>query len=161
MKELNLFADGSLDPRTNTGYGAYLLIEDLQQDIDKLKAQVNLRRFTQTTSAKLELQTVLWALEEIPGTAKKIRVYTDSQNIISLPARRNKLEARGFRNKKNQLHLYHEWYRTFFRITSQLDCTFVKVAGHSPVLKKEDVDQIFTLVDRASRKALRNQKFMH
>ena len=36
-----------------------------------------------------------------------------------------------------------------------LDCEFVKVRGHQVGNQKDDMDRLFTLVDRASRNALR------
>jgi len=53
-------------------------------------------RFEQTSSTKLELQTLLWALGETitlaNGDDMTLTVYTDSQNIIGLPRRRARLE---------------------------------------------------------------------
>jgi len=40
-------------------------------------------------------------------------------------------------------------------MTDQLDCEFVKVRGHQVSNQKDDIDRLFTLVDRASRNALR------
>jgi hypothetical protein len=40
-------------------------------------------------------------------------------------------------------------------MTDQLDCEFVKVRGHQVSNQKDDVDRLFTLVDKASRNALR------
>ena len=155
MKKPLLFTDGSLDPRTGIGYGAYLWVPDPERPMSELKTDIQLKCFVQTTSTQLELQTVLWALEEIPRPADGIIVYTDSQNIVGLPARRQRLEARGYRTNKGQLHILHEWYQAFFRLTDQMDCTFVKVSGHQPAGGKNRVDRMFELVDRASRKALR------
>ena len=39
----------------------------------------------------------------------------------------------------------------------QLDCEFVKVRGHQVSNQKDDIDRFFTLVDRASRNALRGE----
>ena len=40
-------------------------------------------------------------------------------------------------------------------MTDQLDCELVKVRGHQASNQKDDIDKLFTLVDRASRNALR------
>jgi hypothetical protein len=40
-------------------------------------------------------------------------------------------------------------------MVDQLDCEFVKVRGHQALKQKDDIDRLFTLVDRASRNALR------
>jgi hypothetical protein len=36
-----------------------------------------------------------------------------------------------------------------------LNCELVKVRGHQVSNQKDDIDRLFTLVDRASRRALR------
>ena len=57
--------------------------------------------------------------------------------------------------RKNQRLNNYELYQEFYRITDPLDCEFVKVRGHQTSNQKDDTDRLFTLVDRASRKALR------
>jgi hypothetical protein len=52
----------------------------------------------------------------------------------------------------------HDLYREFFRVIDELDCEFVKVTGHQPTRKKDKIHRLFTLVDRASRKALRKYR---
>ena len=149
-----LFTDGSVHPKLNIGFGAYLLVSEETWSLTALKKQVKVKRFDHTSSTKLELQTLLFALGEIPNK-KKVIIYTDSQNIIGLPARRNRLEQNNYYSAKNNLLNNHELYRTFFEVMDQLDCEFVKVAGHAPNSSKNKIEQLFTLVDKASRRALR------
>ena len=73
-----LFTDGSVNIKTNIGYGAYLMVENK----DDVSALVKVKQFEDTSSTKLELQTLLWALEEVKGLGRKIIIYTYSQNII-------------------------------------------------------------------------------
>jgi hypothetical protein len=82
-------------------------------------------------------------------------VYTDSQDIMGLQGRRDRLEQNDFFSRKNQRLNNYELYQEFYRITDQLDCEFVKVRGHRVSNQKNDIDRLFTLVDRASRNALR------
>jgi hypothetical protein len=37
-----------------------------------------------------------------------------------------------------------------------LDCEFIKVKGHKKTSVKDEIDEVFTLVDRATRKTLRD-----
>ncbi len=152
---MKLFTDGSVHTKLNIGFGAYLWILEEEWSLDALKARVKVKRFEDTSSTKLELQTLLFALGEVSNNGQKITIYTDSQNIIGLPARQKRLEQNNFYSAKNKLLNNHELYRTFFQLTNQLDCEFVKVVGHSPKSTKNTIEQIFTLVDKASRKALR------
>ena len=155
-EELLLLTDGSVDTQANFGYGAYVAEPGLP--LDALKAQVKVRRFEQTSSSKLELQTLLWALSDIQALDRKVTVYTDSQNIMGLPGRRGRLEKNDYFSKNNKRLNNHELYQEFYRMIDQLDCEFVKVRGHQVAHQKDDIDRLFTLVDRASRNALRGDE---
>ena len=152
--ELLCFTDGSVNTQAH-GYGAYLLVSELGLPLDSLKARVKVRKFEHTTSTKLELQTLIWALGDIQPSASKVTIYTDSQNIVGLPGRRDRLEKNDYFSKNNQRLNNYQLYQDFYRMTDHLACEFVKVRGHQVSKQKDDVDRLFTLVDRASRKALR------
>jgi len=155
MDELMLFADGSLNTQSHIGYGAYLAVPERGLCLDSLKTRVKVRRFEQTSSTKLELQTLLWALSDIQVSGRELIVYTDSQNIMGLLGRRDRFEQNDYRSKKNKRLKNYELYQEFYRMTDQLDCEFVKVRGHRASNQKDDIDRLFTLVDKASRNALR------
>jgi len=120
-----------------------------------LRARVKLRRFEHTSSTKLELQTLLWALRDIQTFGGKVIVYTDSQNIMGLQGRRDRFEQNDYRSKKNRRLNNYELYQEFYRMTDQLDCELIRVRGHKVSHQKDEIDNLFTLVDRASRNALR------
>ena len=155
MDKLILLIDGSVNTQTNIGYGAYLAVSERGLPEDSLKARVKVRRFENTSSAKLELQTLLWALSDIEALGSKVTVYTDSQNIMGLQGRRDRLEKSDYFSKKNKRLNNYELYQEFYRMIDQLDCKFVKVRGHQLSKKKDNIDRLFTLVDRASRDAVR------
>ena len=154
-EELMLFTDGSVNTYSNIGYGAYLAVSECGLSPDSLRARVKVKKFKHTSSTKLELQTLLWALMDIQAVGDKVIVYTDSQNIMGLQGRRERFEQNNYHSKKNRRLNNYELYKEFFRITDQLNCTFVKVRGHQSSTQKDDIDRLFTLVDRASRNALR------
>jgi len=155
MDELILFADGSVNTRSHIGYGAYLAVSDRGLSLDVLQKQVKVRRFEPTSSTKLELQTLIWGLSDIQTAGRRVIIYTDSQNIVGLPGRRDRLEQNDFRSKNNKRLNHYELYQEFYKITDPLECELVKVRGHQVSNQKDDIDRLFTLVDRASRKALR------
>ncbi len=150
-----LLTDGSVNTQSNIGYGAYLVVSERGLSLDSLRTRVKVRRFENTSSTKLELQTLLWALNDIQALGSKVIVYTDSQNIMGLQGRRDRFEQNDYRSKKNHRLNNYELYQEFYRITDQLDCELVKVRGHQVSNQKDDIDRLFTLVDRASRNALR------
>ena len=155
MDELMLFTDGSVNAHSKIGYGAYLAVSERGLSLDSLRLRVKVRRFEHTSSTKLELQTLLWALGDIQALRSRVIVYTDSQNIIGLQGRRDRLEQNDYRSKKNRRLNNYKLYQEFYRMSDQLDCVFVKVRGHLVSNQKDDIDRLFTLVDRASRNALR------
>ena len=155
MDELLLFTDGSVNARSHIGYGAYLAVTDRGLSLDVLQKQVKVRRFEPTSSTKLELQTLIWGLSDIQTAGRRVIIYTDSQNIVGLPGRRDRLEQNDFRSKNNKRLNHYELYQEFYKITDPLECELVKVRGHQVSNQKDDIDRLFTLVDRASRKALR------
>ena len=157
MSELTLLTDGSVNAQSKVGYGAYLALTEEGLALEEIKTHVQLRRFEQTSSTRLELQTLLWALEDIQALGCKVTVYTDSQNIIGLPGRRQRLEQTDYRSAKGRLNNC-DLYQEFYRLTDQVECQFVKVRGHQVAQHKNEIDQLFTLVDRASRQALRADK---
>lgn len=158
MVELMLLTDGSVNTQTNIGYGAYLAVSECGLSLDSLRASLKVKRFEHTSSTKLELQTLLWALKDIQAVASRVIVYTDSQNIMGLQGRRAWFEQNDYRSKKNNRLKNYELYQEFYRMTDQLEFEFVKVPGHQRSNQKDDIDRLFTLVDRASRDALRRDR---
>ncbi|OQX76324.1 MAG: ribonuclease H [Bacteroidetes bacterium 4484_249] len=155
MDKLILLTDGSVNTQSKVGYGAYLAVSEYGPSPDSLRELVKVRRFEHTSSTKLELQTLLWALSDIQAIGRKVIIYTDSQNIIRLQERRERFEQNDYRSKKNKRINNYQLYQEFYRITDQLDCELVKVRGHQVSNKKDYIEKLFTIVDRASRKALR------
>ena len=152
-----ILTDGSVDPQSQLGFGAYLAIPGLGLSLTELQTRIKIRRFEQTSSTQLELQTVIWALHDQPQSADKLTFYSDSQNIISLLDRRRRLERNNYRAKSGKRLKHAELYQEFFRLTDQRPCEFIKLQGHQTSQHKNAIDQLFTLVDRASRKALRDR----
>lgn len=126
MLHLRVFTDGSVNTQLKIGYGAYLLVSDLNASINSFRDSLKLKRFEQTSSTKLELQTLLWSLEEIitltNGSNITLTVYTDSQNIIGLPGRRARLEHSDYFSSKNRRLNNYELYQVFYRLTTRLNC---------------------------------------
>ena len=161
MHHIQVFTDGSVNTQLKVGYAAYLIVTDQNGSIDQLKNSVKIKRFENTSSTKLELQSLLWSLQEVISLNSQsdmlITIYTDSQNIISLPERRVALEQnKYFSSNKKRLNNY-ELYQEFYRLTAILKCELVKVVGHRVSSKKDHIDRVFALVDKASRRALREE----
>ncbi len=156
-EHLLLFTDGSVNTKTNTGWGAYLAVSNIEIPPEKLIKKVKLRSFKETSSSKLEIQTLIWALSEVCNFNGKITVYTDSQTIVGLPDRRVRLEKNDYFSKSGRPINNNDLYREFFTITDQINCEFLKIKGHNKTSLKDNVDWLFTIVDRASRNAVRGE----
>ena len=150
-----LFTDGSVSPKLGIGFGAFLHVKENDTCEALLKEQVCVKKFTNTSSTKLELETLLWALGEVSSSSEALIIFTDCQNILGLQARREKFEKHDYLTAKHKKIANHELYKVFYTITDTLDCEFVKVKGHKPKHTKDNIDALFTLVDKASRDALR------
>ena len=106
MFDLMLFTDGSVDAKTRIGFGAYLAINNMESSLADLKSKVKVKQFENTSSTTLELQTLLWAIDDVCllRTEKMMRVavYSDSQNTLGLLALRiNDYGRAGARHREN------------------------------------------------------------
>ena len=152
-KNLSLFIDASVNPQEKVGYGAYLLVDELTK---AAPSNIKTKLFKNTSSTKLELETLLWAFENLSPKNTSYTVYTDCQNIIGLKSRRDSLEKKNYLNAKNEQIKNHLLYKEFYALIDSFNCDFTKVKGHKKTNEKDTIDIIFTLVDKASRSKLRN-----
>lgn len=144
IEDINkVFVDGSANPQAKVGIGAYVLCKDLKQFN---QTSIKTKRFENTSSTKLELQTLIWAVKDI-NTEEKLFIYTDCQNIFSLLNREEKIKEH-----KNRL-LYEE----FFALIKTYDLEFIKIKGHKKKSLKDDIDVVFSKVDKKARKILREE----
>jgi predicted GIY-YIG superfamily endonuclease/ribonuclease HI len=115
-----------------------------------------MRRFEGTSSTRLELQTVLWALAENRRTPYgSLTVYSDSLSVSGLLKRRPRLLAGGFLSKKTGQQLGNApLYRAFYELHDESGFRVVKVKGHSASRARDAAQRIFSFVDKEARKAL-------
>jgi len=156
---LKLFCDGSVNNQSGVGYGAYLYVDGELNNLEDLTHKVKLHRFENTSSTRLELQILLHALHALPfPTTAALNIYTDSQNITGLIARRERLEENNFYSSKNTLLANSDLYKEFYSRIDNLNCHIIKVKGHKPQREKDSIDKVFSLVDRAARIATQTLK---
>src|SRR5690606_30497597 len=105
-------------------------LENIDIATENLKQKVKIKQFEDTSSSKLEIQTLIWALSENLHFEGKITVYTDSQTIVGLHGRRNRLEKNDYHSKSGRQINNHEFYRKFFKLSDQINCEFIKIKGH-------------------------------
>ena len=154
-EKIKLFTDSSVNPQSKVGFAAYLLVLDDNSTCENLRKDIKIKKYIDTSSTKLELQTLLWALEDIELQNKSIEVYTDCQNIIGLENRRKKFEQNDYISGNGKIIANHLLYKEFYKQLDKKALSFIKVKGHKKTSLKDEIDKIFNLVDKASRNALR------
>jgi ribonuclease HI len=167
MPEQLLFTDVSLNPQLKIGMGAYLLLTEsvLSAGPERIPKheiinQIVVRKFENTSSTKLEIETVLWATGDLKQNAGKgssgLKLFTDSQCVSGLSGRRKKLEGTGYISKSQGKELNHATlYKEFYKLQDELGFEVIKVAGHSPKSTHDTVTRIFSILDIHVRKLLK------
>ena len=135
MKKIKLFTDSSVNPQEKVGFGAYLLLKNKDISFEEMKKDIKTKRFEDTSSTKLELQTLLWSLEEINDKDVIIEIYTDCQNIIGLQDRRERLEKNNFHSSAGKLMNNHDLYKDFYLKLDELSLSFIKVNERNTLIK--------------------------
>ena len=158
MSDSHLFIDGSVHTQSKVGIGACLLLSTLEVSPEHVEQRILTHLFENTSSTVLELENLLWVLEKCHceiESSDKIWVYTDSQNLVGLPARRQRLEQNKFMTKRGSRLNGADDYQQLFALIDKFEIRFCKVRGHSPQQAKSHTDKLFSLVDRAARRTLR------
>ena len=162
-----IFSDASFDSDSGVGVGAILRLRktDWRKAVETMDFPIQTMLFRSKNIARLELVTVLWALDNfereckawLPGSVPPpICLITDYKTIGDLPQRRSKLEAGNFQSKRTSLTLANaDLYRKFFNAYDKFHPTVIWVRGHSPSGKRGELQRIFARVDSAARQALR------
>lgn len=164
MADTYLFTDGSFHPQTKMGVGALLVLSKGEFDETKTGDLFTIRTKVMEeakTIAHVELMTALWALSE-PGLAQGVTLFTDSEMILKLPERRERLEASAFESKRTGQSLANaELYEEFFAAFDALRPTLKWVKGHSRPEEQDEFQRVFSFVDRAARRSLRDHLGLH
>lgn len=144
-----------MSPKSGLGVGAYLSVQDLGTLFESSSENICFRPFEGVTSTELELRTLLWALDECRGAARKATICTDSQNIVGLPKRRDRLEKSNFQNRLGDRLKLADLYEEFFQRTDDYALDVYKIRGHTRKSERSDLERRFSLLDRSVRKELR------
>ena len=149
-----LFTDCSVSSKFGLGVCAYLSVQDLGTPAESISERIRFNTFEGVTSTELELRTLLWALEECRGTARKATIFTDSQNIVGLPKRRDRLEKSNFQNGSGDRLKLADLYEEFFQRADDYAFDVYKIKGHTRKSERSDSEQLFSFLDRSVRREL-------
>ncbi len=152
-----LLTDCSVSSQAGFGIGGYLFLQNVDRSIESLPETIRLKRFEGATSTELELKTLLWALDECKRAARKATVFTDSQNIVGLQERRDRLEKASFQNGKGERLKLVQLYQQYFQSVDEYGFDVFKVKGHTRKSEQSEIEQCFSYLDRCVRKELRSR----
>ena len=148
MKHIYLFSDASCNPSKNKSIGCYTLVHSLDDNVTDIKT-VELD-FSSSTLA--ELHTIKYALQYAHKTENidEITLYVDCKNFLNLIHKR--------RHKDNlKKHRNYELYKELIDLVDLHKTNIVWTKGHDKKAnKKENSQQIFSLIDKTARKLSRD-----
>jgi ribonuclease HI len=167
MNELAIFTDGSLNPQMKVGVGGIMIFDNdiLQKSVQEINSRyfidlMNFVYFQNTSSTKLEIETLLKAIDDIIHNDKyenqKINIYTDSQGITGLMNRKERLLNNDFIASSSGKELKNkELYLKFYELNDKYSINIHKVKGHSQKGTQDTMTRIFSFLDKEVRRKLR------
>jgi ribonuclease HI len=171
---VTIFIDSSFDPGRRLGVSGFLCIPNCPDEILanseivwKLysPALVKTRIVENTTNTRLELQTLLWALESLRldnGNMSYremglITVYTDCRAAVNLLPRRKRLESDNYLSKRKGATLVNaDIYRKIFTLCDELSPEIVWIRGHALKKDRIGIQKVFSEIDKLVRNQLRS-----
>lgn len=145
----DIYTDGSC--QTGTRAGAWVAIIFAGEEKKVLSGTV-----TDTTHNRMELSAVIKGLQYIRHNyprIKSIKVFSDSQYVVGLPGRKEKLSASGFHTKKGSEMQNADLVKELLVLFSTLPVDLIKVKAHQ---KKTGAVNHNIEADKLSRKIVRN-----
>jgi ribonuclease HI len=120
MARITVYTDGS--SRGNPGPGGYGIVMMAGEHRKELATG-----FRHTTNNRMELLSVIVALETLKGTGHQVLIYSDSKYVVDAVEKKWVFgwQKKGFKGKKNE----DLWMR-FLRIYPKHHVKFVWVKGH-------------------------------
>ena len=146
---ITIFTDGSCHTQLKTGGWACIIFIDTEKLI--LEGSE-----ADTTHQRMELTAVLESLHYLEKQGHlnvPIKIYSDSQYVVDLLKRKERLALSGYRTKKLRAIRNADLVQKLVRFMSLPDITFHKLKSH---LKTPDVESILNReVDLLARRMMR------
>lgn len=148
--KIQIYTDGS--SKGNPGPGGYGVVMLSEEGHRKELAQ----GFRKTTNNRMELLSVIVALETIKTENALITIYSDSKYVVDAIEKKwvFKWEKNFFENKKNP-----DLWKRFLKIYRQQKVRFVWVKGHSNNVENERCDRLAVAAASASNHHLIDKGF--
>ena len=147
--EIHVFTDGSCHTKHKIGaWASILLILDEETHLHDLESG--------TTNNRMELAAVINSVEYILNNKiefKKIIIFSDSQYVVNLVDRKEKLKRNEYLTKKGTPVQNKDLVEKMVKLIETVKLEFVKVKAHQ---KKSDERNYNRDVDMLSRKIVRD-----
>ena len=143
-----IYSDGSC--HTQYRIGTWVAIIFIGTEKKVLSATV-----PDTTHNRMELTAVIKAIQYLKvhyRLIKTIRIFSDSQYVTGLPARKEKIISPDFSTTKRNSMQNADLVKTFLELLSWLSIEFIKIKAHQ---KQGDTINYNREADKLSRKLLR------
>lgn len=161
----SIYTDVSFDQSSGNGVAGVMFIEEDRGFFTPDSAPaVDTKYFRNTNCTRLEIEAIIWAFDTIKKLKlkSKVKIYTDCKTAVDLPKRRKRLEEMNFKSKTTGLPLNNgDLYVRFFALFDELNPQIILIKGHKPKKQQNLSEQLFAIVDKATRKALRVTRFQN
>jgi len=129
---ISIFTDGS--SRGNPGPGGYGIILASGQHRKELSMG-----FRKTTNNRMELMSVIVALESLKRSGEQVLIYSDSKYVVDAVEKGwlFEWERKGFRGKKNA-----DLWERFLEIYPKHHVRFKWIKGHNNHIENERCDEL-------------------
>ena len=144
-----IYTDGSCHTQYRIGTWVAIMLIGKEK---KILSEI----ITGTTHNRMELMAVLKGIEYVKAHCQNIttiKIYTDSQYVTGLPARKEKLLSTDFITGKGSALQNADLIKIFFETLSVLTVEFIKIKAHQ---KKDGTINYNREADMLCRKLLRN-----
>ena len=148
LKSITIYTDGSCHTQLKIGAWAAVILVDGKKKILTGKAE-------NTTHNRMELTAVIDALMYVQnnyGVSREIKIISDSQYVIGLTAREQKLSANDFITKKGKPVQNADLVKQLLFLLNTMNVNLEKIKAHQ---QKTGVDDYNIEVDKLSRKLVR------
>tara|TARA_R110002096_G_scaffold352864_16_gene546144 strand:+ start:3136 stop:3612 length:477 start_codon:yes stop_codon:yes gene_type:complete len=132
MTEITIYTDGAAKGNPGRGgYGAVMLSGSHRKELSA--------GFRNTTNNRMELLSVIVALEQIKQKPSKVNIYSDSKYVVDSVEKKwvFNWEKKGFAKKKNV-----DLWQRFLKIYREHEVQFHWVKGHDGNALNERCDQL-------------------
>jgi ribonuclease HI len=141
----DIYTDGSCNTQNGLGAWVAIILSGEEKTVLSGKAP-------DTTHNRMELYAVIAGIRYAQKAFNSLQIFSDSQYVTGLMARREKLMAAGFITSKGTEVRNADLVKEFYALSGQVELTFIKVKAHQ---KKGTVVNFNIEADKLVRKIMR------